>query len=133
MKFLRKILKGVSLTGAIFVFQACYGTPMPSLYEEGGEAPMRFSLVSHTDGTPLSGIRILGDRDAAFSSSDRPDRRELGVTGADGRCSVKIPYGRNRKGPYLTFEDPGGQFLTKDTLLTDLREREIVVKLVPEP
>ena len=26
-KIIRDILKGVSLTGALFVFQACYGTP----------------------------------------------------------------------------------------------------------
>ncbi len=26
-KIIRNILKGVSLTGALFVFQACYGTP----------------------------------------------------------------------------------------------------------
>lgn len=129
MKFLRKILKGVSLTGAIFVFQACYGTRMPMpLYEEGGEAPMRFSLVSKADGSPLEGIRILGV--AAQYTDAKP--LELGITGADGRCTVKIPYGRNRKGPYVTFEDPDGQFLKKDTLLTDLREREIEVKLVPE-
>ena len=27
MKWLRNILKGVSLTAALFVFQACYGAP----------------------------------------------------------------------------------------------------------
>ena len=27
MKWLRKLLKGMSLTAALFVFQACYGTP----------------------------------------------------------------------------------------------------------
>jgi hypothetical protein len=27
MKWLRNILKGVSLTAALFVFQACYGSP----------------------------------------------------------------------------------------------------------
>ena len=27
MKWLRNILKGLSLTTALFVFQACYGTP----------------------------------------------------------------------------------------------------------
>ena len=27
MKWLRNILKGASLTAALFVFQACYGTP----------------------------------------------------------------------------------------------------------
>ena len=28
-KWIRRILKGVSLTTALFVFQACYGTPVP--------------------------------------------------------------------------------------------------------
>ena len=28
MKWLRNLLKGISLTGALFVFQACYGTPV---------------------------------------------------------------------------------------------------------
>jgi len=27
MKWLHNLLKGISLTGALFVFQACYGTP----------------------------------------------------------------------------------------------------------
>ena len=28
-KWIRRILKGASLTTALFVFQACYGTPVP--------------------------------------------------------------------------------------------------------
>ena len=37
MKWLRNILKGVSLTAALFVFQACYGAPqIPE--EEAGQA-----------------------------------------------------------------------------------------------
>ena len=28
-KKIHNLLKGVSLTAALFVFQACYGTPMP--------------------------------------------------------------------------------------------------------
>ena len=49
MKRLRNILKGLSLTSALFVFQACYGTPMPkvepmdeevvTVVEEGEEIP----------------------------------------------------------------------------------------------
>ena len=53
----------------------------------------------------------------------------LGVTGADGRCRVEIPYFRNVEGPYLRFEDPSGQFAAKDTTLADLRDRDIVIKL----
>ena len=58
MKFLHTFLKGASLTGALFVFQACYGMPQDDLYREGGLAPMSFSLVSHTTGKPLEGIEI---------------------------------------------------------------------------
>ncbi len=45
MKWLHNILKGASLTGALFVFQACYGIPQPALWEESGTASMSFSLV----------------------------------------------------------------------------------------
>ena len=34
MKWLHNILKGASLTGALFVFQACYGIPQPALWED---------------------------------------------------------------------------------------------------
>lgn len=33
-RVLRKILKGASLTAALFVFQACYGTPVPPAVAE---------------------------------------------------------------------------------------------------
>jgi len=126
MKWLHNLLKGFSLTGALFVFQACYGIPEPPLYEEGGEAPMSFSLVSKTTGAPLEGIRIS----ASIYSPDR-SFSEIGVTGADGKCQVRIPYKRNIEGPYIVFEDPQGQYFVKDTTLTDLRERDITVKLDP--
>ena len=124
MKWFRNILKGASLTGALFVFQACYGSRNP-YYEEGGLAPMTFTITSHATGEPLEGIRILGS-----STNNRyEEKQELGVTGADGRCKVSIPYVRNIKGPFLTFEDSGDRYLSKDTSLVDLREREITVKL----
>lgn len=124
MKWFRNILKGASLTGALFVFQACYGSRNP-YYEEGGLAPMTFTIISHATGEPLEGIRILGS-----STNNRyEEKQELGVTGADGRCKVSIPYVRNIKGPFLTFEDSGDRYLSKDTSLVDLREREITVKL----
>ena len=125
MKILHNILKGASLTGALFVFQACYGMPQSPLYEEGGMAPMSFSLVSHSTGEPLEGIRIKGS--SWKGSLEREDY--LGITGEDGRCRVEIPYLRNVEGPYLRFEDPSGQFAAKDTTLADLRDRDIVIKL----
>ena len=34
MRWLHNLLKGASLTGALFVFQACYGTPEAPPFEE---------------------------------------------------------------------------------------------------
>ena len=124
MKFLHNLLKGASLTGALFVFQACYGMPQSPLDIESGEAPMSFTLVSHTTGEPLEGIRIKG---GSWERSREVD--ELGVTDANGRCRVEIPYFRNQEGPFLRFEDPQGAFAVKDTTLVDLRDRDIVIKL----
>ena len=128
MKILHNLLKGFSLTGALFVFQACYGMPAPPLTEEQGVAPLTFSLVSQQTEEPLEGVRILGAINQ-YQAEDAPT--ELGVTGADGRCTVHIPYIRNMKGPYLRFSDDNGVYAVKDTSLADLREREIVIKLSP--
>ena len=125
MKFLHNLLKGASLTGALFVFQACYGMPQTPLMAEGGEAPMTFSLVSHATGEPLEGIRIKGG--TWKQDLDRED--VLGITDANGRCRVGIPYYRNQEGPVLRCEDPQGALVVKDTTLADLRDREIVIKL----
>ena len=125
MKFLHNLLKGASLTGALFVFQACYGMPQSPLDLEGGNAPMSFSLVSRNTGEPLEGIRIKG----GSWKHDREREDMLGITDANGHCRVVIPYLRNQEGPFLRFEDPTGSFSVKDTTLADLRDREIVVKL----
>ena len=125
MKFLHNLLKGASLTGALFVFQACYGMPQSPLDIESGEAPMSFSLVSRTTGEPLEGIRIKGGP----WEQDRGREEVLGITDANGHCRVEIPYYRNQEGPFLRFEDPQGAFIVKDTTLADLRDREIVIKL----
>lgn len=119
MKWFRNILKGASLTGALFVFQACYGTPQGPL-DERGAAPLTFSLVESETGQPIEGIHI--------TSSYYYD--ELGVTDADGRCRVNVPYVRNDKeSPLVTFSDPQGLYVQKDTALADLRDREIVIKM----
>lgn len=125
MRFLHTLLKGASLTGALFVFQACYGIPQSPLETEGGRASMSFSLVSRETGEPLAGIRVKG----GAWKGDMDRETALGVTGDDGRCRVEIPYYRNLEGPYLRFEDPDGRFAAKDTTLADLRDREIVIKL----
>ena len=120
MKLFRNILKGSTLATALFIYQACYGIPQGPLYEYG-MAPMSFSIISASDGQPISGIKIGVKSDGGM--------QEIGVTGDDGRCKVDIPYFRNALGPYLSFYAPDGRFADKDTMLADLREREIVIKM----
>lgn len=54
MKLLRKILGGISLTAAMFVFQACYGTA--PYCEKWGE--YIFHVVDDEDGTPIPHVMI---------------------------------------------------------------------------
>ena len=53
MKWLHNLLKGLSLTAALFVFQACYGTPpgYPEDYvvDEAVEAPVDETQVPEAE------------------------------------------------------------------------------------
>ena len=128
MKLLPNIFKGASLATALFIFQACYGpAPYNRYLEETGEAPMSFTVTSRATGEPLAGIRVLG---AQYSMSGADTYyEELGLTGKDGRCNVVIPYIRNMEGPLLRFEDPEEVYSVKDTVLNDLTQRDIAIKL----
>jgi hypothetical protein len=69
---IRKILGGLSLTSAMFVFQACYGTPKDfglDLFIEG-------QVKSKASGLPIKGIKVsivdsmqyeMTDEDGKFS------------------------------------------------------------------
>lgn len=125
MKWLHNLLKGASVTGALFVFQACYGSPQIPVHEQGN-APMRFSLVSAQTGQPLEGICIEAKpyKEGSYQF--------LGSTGADGKCEVLIPFIQNLDGPSIPsilFSDENGVYAAIDTTLADLRERDIVIKL----
>lgn len=124
MKLLHKIAKGASLTGALFVLEACYGVPEPAIYQESGEAPMTFRLEDRATGSPLGGVQILASGSAYWY-----DQEPLGVTADDGTCRVNLPYVRNMEGPFIHFADTAGHYQPKDTTLADLRDRTVVVKL----
>jgi len=122
MKLLHKILKGASLTTALFILEACYGTPREPYRVE--EAPMYFQLLDKENGNPIPGIHIYVTTWGYQRKGD-----DLGVTGADGLCHINLPYVRDEEGPFIKFEDPNGVYAPKDTTLVDLRERKVVVKL----
>ena len=53
MKWIRKALKGISFTAAMFVFQACYG-PMEDYYT----TKVTFRVVSSDTGEPIQGVAV---------------------------------------------------------------------------
>lgn len=57
MKLIRKILQGVSLTAAMFVFQACYGTTQDDM--PIGDACIH--VVSADNGLPLENVKVYVD------------------------------------------------------------------------
>ena len=52
MKWLHNLLKGISLTGALFVFQACYGTPQTT--PPDGQEVDPISLTTDTEDSDAS-------------------------------------------------------------------------------
>ncbi|MBO7069778.1 MAG: hypothetical protein J6S62_03330 [Bacteroidales bacterium] len=125
MKWLHNLLKGASLTTALFIFQACYGMPQNAMLDEYGEAPMTFLVHSKATGAPVEGVLVQG----SSNENGGMAYRNLGVTDSNGVCKVNIPYYRNVRGPWLRFEDPSGNYAVKDTVLYDLRERDIEIDL----
>ena len=65
MNWIRKILKGISFTAVMFVFQACYGT-MDDYYD----TKVTFHVVAEDTGEPLQDVRIWAQELNYSDSSD---------------------------------------------------------------
>ena len=114
-------LKWASPAAALVVFAACTIAHKPLLVDAEGDARMSFTVLSAADGSPVKGVAVR----AYESWSD------VAYTDEAGCCEVWLHYRRNVEGPTVSFVDPSERFAAKDTVLADLRFRNIVVKLVP--
>lgn len=119
MKYLRKILKGVSLTAAMFVFQACYGT----LQDEGYWQNVAFRVVSSDDGQPIPNVDIMYQYQRGGDYHDQ-DWLEFGKTDSLGfnsgileDCGVPTMF---------RFKDANSTYDVKDTVLTRLYDVDTV-------
>ena len=106
--FIRKIIGGLSFTSALFVFQACYGTPQdfnPDLFIEG-------QVKSKTTGLPLKGIKVSVADNMQFELTDEEGKFSF-YTGMLEELTLKfqvIDSTQNRS------------YIDKDTILTGLNE-----------
>jgi len=102
-KFWKKIVGGLSFTTALFVFQACYGTPQ----DFGADAYIEGIVKSKTSGLPVKGILV-----------SIPEYQQNLYTDANGGFSLYTVPDESCK---IRFEDTdaelNGAFWSKDTLM----------------
>ena len=105
----RKILGGLSLTSALFVFQACYG----SLQDFGIDFLVEGKVKSKISGLPIKGIKVSAQENMQYFLTDD-----------NGRFSF---YTEMLDSLVIKFEDidssQNGLYNNKDTLLKGVKER----------
>ncbi len=106
---IRKLIGGLSFTTALFVFQACYGTPQDfglDVYIEG-------LVKSKKTGEPIKGIKV-----------SIADNQQYQYTNEDGSFSLYTETAETCK---IKFEDidsnQNGTFIDKDTILKNIADR----------
>ena len=108
-KWVRNIIGGISFTSALFVFQACYGTPQ----DFGIDMFIEGQVKSKTSGLPIKGIKVTV-----------ADNNQYEFTDENGKFSL---YTYMHEGVKLQFRDidstQNGLFLNKDTILTRISEK----------
>ncbi|MBQ6046300.1 MAG: hypothetical protein IJL38_01580 [Bacteroidales bacterium] len=122
MKILRKILGCISLTAAMFVFQACYGTAQEDF--DGNE--VSFKVMSAEDGSPIEGVRI---RSQFQSNSDEMnyDWEYIGITDETGVASGMLRT--SELDVMYKFTDADSLYEVKDTVINDAHEHQVEVYL----
>ena len=117
--WIRKLIGGLSFGSALFIFQACYGTPQDlnlDMLVEG-------TVKSSASGLPVKGIKV-----------SVPESGSSQITGEDGKYSLWTMFTDSTR---VSFEDTNlaadGAFLKKDTLIALPQERvQLNVMLSPK-
>ena len=120
MKWLHNLLKGLSLTTALFIFQACYGTP-----EWLHDANLHFKVVAADTGEPLKDVYVSSRVQAA----DNLDWIPCGRTNEDGEAHVFFGTAEGQD-PQFRFEMVDSDYKVKDTVIVDTKYRTVEIQLV---
>lgn len=123
MKIIRNLLKGISLTAAMFVFQACYGTDR----DWYGENNMTFHVVSAEDGSPMPHVKIRSQLQVGDTNQEW---YLLGYTNDEGIASVWVDHNFSDNAQTLfrfVADDP--DYAVKDTLLNNDYHHDIKIVL----
>lgn len=124
MKWLSNLLKSASLTTALFIFQACYGTPY-GYDPEVLEGPFYgFQVTSAEDGKPLKNVEVSL---LTHNTNGTDEWFELGYTDGAGHffSLISLDY----KEPEFRFRDYNRIYEVKDTVLKKAEYDIIQIKL----
>lgn len=103
--WIKKTVAALSFTTALFIFQACYGTPQ----DFGADVYIEGTVTDKATGEPVEGIKVSIDNSLQYV-----------YTAADGSYSF---YVERTDTIVMHFEDSdttaNGSYITKDTSLTD--------------
>ena len=107
-RWIRKIIGGLSFTTALFVFQACYGTPQ----DMGHDLLLEGHVKSKTSGLSIKGIKISVANNIQYDLSDE-----------NGKFSFYTEIQDSLK---IVFEDvdtiENVHYANKDTILTAISD-----------
>ena len=108
----RRVLRGLSFTTALFIFQACYGTPQ----DFGFDLLLEGSVKSKATGLPIKGIRVSVENSLQFYLTD-----DL------GKFSLYTGRVNNLKVIFQDIDSElNGLYQNKDTLLTNFGAKVIL-------
>ena len=117
MKALHNILKGMSLTTALFVFQSCYGMPQGAR-NDLFEATLK---LEDNRGNAIDGVRVSVRNDWTSGWV------EQAMSDDAGNADILIPYDSGNAFVDIRLEAEG--YSPKDTTITDMAGGEIRIVL----
>lgn len=127
MRLIRKILKGISLTAAMFVFQACYGT---QYYFD--ETNLTFRVVSEETGEPLPDVKVetqLAENDTTGGGDNYWSL--CCYTDSMGVADVYAITSSDLTSTKFRFTDTNSHYAVKDTVVDEWSDTvEIVLSRV---
>jgi len=110
--WIRKLIGGLSLTSAMFVFQACYGSPQ----DFGYDILIEGQVKSKSTGLPIEGIKVVVDESTQFDLTDAS-----GYYSFYTLLNVEIP---------IHFQDidslQNGLFIDKEIIISNAEDRIVL-------
>lgn len=112
MRVLRKILGGISLTAAMFVFQACYGTMESENYDD-----FTIRVVDAEHGLPMQDVTVESQRVKATDNHEALDDWRLrGQTDSAGIVNTYY-YLSGTEFDRFRFTAPDASYAVFDTVV----------------